>query len=152
LANGQTYGEDMPVEECGNMLILTAAIAKAEGNAQYANKPWQTLTTWTDFLTKEGLDPATQLSTDNFAGPHCQECNLSVKAIVGVGGFVMLADMLGKKDVAAKYKATAKDMATKWLDLADAGDHYVLAFGNKDTWSQKYNMVWDKLLGLNLFP
>lgn len=151
LANGQVYGGDMPVEESGNMLILTAAIAAVEGNANYAERHWTVLTTWADYLIEKGLDPENQLCTDDFAGHFAHNANLSIKAILGVASYGRLAELLGKKEVAGRYMAKAREMAAEWERMADDGDHYRLTFDQPGTWSQKYNIVWDKLLGLNIF-
>ena len=152
IANGQVYGGDMPIEEGGNMVILAAAISKIEGNADYVKKYWDLLTTWTNYLVEYGQDPENQLCTDDFAGHWAHNANLSVKAIMGVAGYSEMAHMLGLYDVAEKYAGIAKKMAVKWEEMANEGDHYRLAFDRENTWSQKYNMIWDKMWNLNLFP
>jgi hypothetical protein len=63
-----------------------------------------------------------------------------------------MCDMAGRQAEAKEYRRTAEEFTKEWSKLADDGDHYRLAFDKPGTWSQKYNLVWDRLLGLNLFP
>jgi hypothetical protein len=159
LADGQVYGgrerteeDQMPVEESGNTLILAAALAKIEGDTAFAQKHWPLLSRWAEYLRKEGLDPTNQLCTDDFAGHLAHNANLSLKAIEALDGYAMLSEMSGHKDEAAAYRKTAEQFAAEWVKMASDGDHYRLAFDKPGTWSQKYNLVWDSVLGFKLFP
>lgn len=151
-ANGQKYRHDMPVEESGNMIILTAAIVSIEKDISYAASHWDVLTTWAEYLRGYGFDPENQFCTDDFAGPLSRNANLSIKAIIAIGAYAKMAEMMGMQDVANEYRSVARRFVKDWTENAFEGDHYVLAFGQNNTWSQKYNIIWDKILNLRLFP
>ena len=159
LADGQVYGggetteeNQMPVEESGNLLILADAMSQEQGNWDFVRAYWAQFTQWAEYLRDKGLDPANQLSTDDFAGHLAHNSNLSIKAIEALAAYAQMAQALGKSDVAEEYSRLAAEMAAKWQSMAIDGDHYKLAFDKPGTWSQKYNLVWDQILGLHLFP
>ena len=163
LVTGQVYGLDratgelkfekqMPVEECGNMIIMETNIALAEGNADFAKAHMETLKGWCEYLIQYGDDPENQLCTDDFAGHLAHNCNLSLKAIMGIMGMSILYGMLGNEDEADKYKKIAKEKADSWTKRAKNADgSYKLAFDKDGSYSMKYNMVWDKIWGTKLF-
>jgi hypothetical protein len=164
-ANGQVYGggekteeNQMPVEETANLLILVEALSQVEGRADFAARYWPLLTKWAEYLRSKGYDPENQLCTDDFAGHLARNVNLSAKAIVALGAYGRLAAR--RRDAgdrtaevpAREFAALARELAGRWLKEAEDGDHFRLTFDKPGTWSQKYNLVWDRILGLELFP
>ena len=157
-ANGQVYGggeqdetDQMPVEETGNMMILTYALCREAKSPAFALDHWKCVTQWAHYLEEKGLDPENQLCTDDFTGHLAHNTNLSVKAIVGLGCYGKLCALAGKTEEAKRYHDLAVRFAGQWETMASDGDHYRLAFDRPGTWSMKYNLVWDSLFDLGLF-
>lgn len=143
--------EQMPAEECGNMLILTAVVCLSDHSADFAAPYMQLLEKWVKYLEKYGFDPGSQLCTDDFAGHLAHNTNLSVKAILGIEGYAQILKLLGRLDLSRQYHTLAREMAKNWEKRAVSDSHYRLAFDKENSWSLKYNLVWDKIFNSQLF-
>ena len=143
----------MPVEECGNILILMENIILFDGNTKFVYPHMETLSRWVKYLEKYGNDPENQLCSDDFAGHMAHNCNLSLKAIMGIAAYSLILKAFDRKDEAEVYMQTAREMAKSWIERAQNSDgSFRLTFDQPETRGMKYNMIWDKLWGTMLFP
>jgi hypothetical protein len=157
-ATGHPLGDDekQPLEECGNMLIMTLAYAQKANDVTYLKKHYTILDQWTQYLIQEALIPASQISTDDFAGALANQTNLALKGIIGIEAMAVIANLTGNTTTAAKYTSIAHDYIAEWQTLGIAMDasppHTTLAYGMNDTHGLLYNLYGDKELGLGLVP
>ncbi|KAI7961077.1 hypothetical protein MJO28_001566 [Puccinia striiformis f. sp. tritici] len=144
----------MPVEEAGNVLIMVLSYYQLTKDVDWLKKHYNTLKQWAQFLVDDGLVPAEQLSSDDFAGKLANQTNLALKAIVGIGAMSQIALATGDQDTGSKLRLTAEDYIAKWAKfaLADNGQHTKLAYQLNDSWGTLYNLFADRLLNLKLVP
>ena len=146
------FTKQMPVEESADMLLMLAAAGYADGDYTIAADELEMLKTWCAYLLKYGEDPGEQLCTDDFAGHLARNVNLSAKAVMGIAAFADILEALGKKSEAASYRKEAEKLGKSWLKRASAKDGSTYLTFDGTGWSQKYNLVWDKLFGWNILP
>ncbi|KAJ5594326.1 Glutaminase A [Penicillium hispanicum] len=157
-ATGHNDGKDeeMPLEECGNMIIMTLAYAQKANNVDYLTQRYNLLKQWTGYLVEEALYPANQISTDDFAGSLANQTNLALKGMVGIQAMAVIANQTGHTADAANYSSIAKDYIAKWQVLAINNDtnppHTMLNYNNASSHGLLYNLYADAQLGLNLVP
>lgn len=152
-AGSDIYQESMqmPVEECGNMLILCAEITEEDGNTDFVKPYMEILEKWAGYLLIHGENPGEQLCTDDFAGHLAYNTNLSIKAIMGIEAYSRILKAAGKQEESVWYHDKAAMMAKDWQKRASVEDHTKLTFDKKESWSLKYNLVWDRIWNSGLF-
>src|SRR5262249_4580358 len=126
LANGQVYGggerseeDQMPVEECGNLLLLVSALQILDRRDALAREFPPQLDAWAQYLFSAGLDPANQLCTDDFAGHLAHNVNLSLKATLALGAWGRASAAL-PAPLAPHWSDAARDFAARWQQSAGA--------------------------------
>ncbi len=150
-------GENMPVEESANMLIMSAAmlarVAPAEAST-FISTHYTTLRGWAEYLIINAPDPGNQNQTDDFTGPIAHSSNLALKGIIAIGAMGLIAQMAGNAADTTRYLSAAQGDITTWVtNSQDSGNqHLKLAYDQPGTWSLKYNGYPDRLLNLGLVP
>ncbi|MFV0504167.1 MAG: glutaminase domain-containing protein [Lachnospirales bacterium] len=140
----------MPVEECGNMIAMAAMYYTYTKDIEFVKKYIDTLGKWADYLVRYGEDPGEQLCTDDFAGHLNHNINLSAKAVLGIKFYSMMLKECGSEK-SDEYELLSKDMAKSLVERAKEGEYTKLTYDKPNTWSLKYNTIWDNILGLGLF-
>jgi hypothetical protein len=151
-------GENMPVEESANMVLMTAAYLQAANSVDantFVKSHYAILKQWSDYLVANALDPGLQNQTDDFTGFIAHSSNLALKGILAIGAMGHIATTLGQTADATHYSTTAQSYITQWSTKSQdaTSTHLKLAYDQADvTWSLKYNSYPDRLLGLALIP
>lgn len=142
--------KQMPVEECGNMLIMTAAYFNESGDFKFLRENADLLSKWADYLIGKGVILENQLSTDDFGGTLSKNVNLAMKSVIAVALWGRMLDEIQPGE-GKQYIQAAKSLAKELELRADVGDHTALTIDDRESWSLKYNLIWDKIFKLDLF-
>lgn len=160
-ATGHNDGNDemQPLEECGDMLIMTLAYAQRTNDNAYLAQHYDILKQWNNYLVNDSLIPMNQISTDDFAGSLANQTNLAIKGIIGIEAMAQIANRTGNVEDGQNFTNIAHNYVNKWMGFAIAGpagnltkSHTTLAYGENDTYSLLYNLFGDRELGLDLVP
>lgn len=157
-ATGHPDGNDehMPIEECGNNLIMVLAYAQRSGNSDYIKQHYPILKQWAEYLVEDSLYPAEQLSTDDFAGHLANQTNLALKGMIGLEAMSQISTLAGEDADAQNYSSIAHDYIDQWqtlgLNTADNPPHSILNYNNATTHGLLYNLYNDRLLNTSLVP
>ncbi|KAG8767092.1 hypothetical protein FRC15_005929, partial [Serendipita sp. 397] len=139
------------LESTSNMMITTAALIKATGNAAIVSENANLYKTWADYLKSNTLIPGQQTTSDGvMVGAPSNDTNLALKGIIALKAYADILSTLGQDGSA--YSDTARSYASQWQSMAEANAGFAASYGDSGSWSSCYNLFADKWLKTGLFP
>lgn len=155
-ATGHVEGDDeyMPVEESGNMILMSYAYYVFTNDSNYLRVHYPKLRQFASYLIQFSLTPGKQLSTDDFAGQLVNQTNLAIKGIVGIAAMAEIARIVDDPSSAENYSSTASSFYTQWESYAidPSGTHTLLSYQWRSSYSLLYNIYPALLLNLSIIP
>ncbi len=142
--------KQMPTEECGNMILMSCAYYQETNDIKFIQKNSDLLSIWADYLVKAGIVLGAELCTDDFNGITEKNVNLAIKSVVAIAAWGKMLNALQESEGDA-YIKKAREYAKDLERIANNGDHLTATIDDRNSWSIKYNLVFDKLLHTNLF-
>jgi len=141
------------VAATAGLLLLTAQIGVVEDRVRFAERYADLLGRWAESLDRIGLDVgAPSVSGANVLAPL--DANAAQLSVLALGAWSQIAAKRGLDAEARRYRARAEDLARAWIARASSNGVAPtrLALDAEGSWSQRTALVWDRLLGLGLFP
>lgn len=142
-------GEVMPIEESGNIILLTYAYQTGSGKTDLATTYSSYLKTYAEYLLENGEYPASQLSLNDALGKLANQTNLGVKAAVALGAYDKFNSTTTKYTTAAI--SFADTIYTDHLGTNSGGNYYTIEYGI-EPWFLVFNVYPDILFDLGIFP
>ena len=150
IGHDNQQAEPMPIEECGNLLVLVLAYVRATGDTRWAAQYTDILQGYADYLVDNGVDITEQLSSNDAAGALANETNLAIKAAVGIKAF---GELTGLAEYSRIGQARADLFFTQGCGTDEEKTHFALQYPDKPaSWKIPYNLYPDVLLDLQTFP
>lgn len=148
-ATGDADAEEMPIEECGNIILLAYMYQKASGKDSLLQQYASLFSQWAEYVVQNGLYPAPQLSSDDSTGVVANRTNLAIKAAVALNAYGV---MTGQTQYSETGKQFASTLFNNTVGTDPARTHFTLTQGASTTWTMGYNLYPDVLLDLQTFP
>lgn len=150
-ATGHNDGdaEQMPLEECGDVLILAYMYLRATGDSNWWQQYDALWKQYADYLAAKGLYEKSQLDSDDGLGTLANQTGLVVKAAIALNAYGMMSGQANYSDIGKQFAAT---LYKGGAGLDSRRTHFTLQQGDDKFWGMEYNFYLDVLLNLSTFP